>query len=368
MKRAIFPLFLLIVLFLPVCTNADTVYQVIDLGGGYGEARSISDAGQIVGGYSHATLFDPTGNGNNINLGTIGEYGSCAFSINNSGQIVGWVESSFGVWQATLFDPTGAGNNTYLGGKYAYSINNAGQIVGSARDLWSGNTYAVIFDPTGSGNRIYLGSILGFQDSAALSINDNVQVVGYGINLQKPAPGTTPAQFRALLFDSSGNGNNISLGTLPDYTNSYALSINDGGQIVGSVFGSGLFSFYRASLFDPSGNGNNIDLGTLGGDESFAWSINDVGQIVGWAENDQGYHRATLFDPAGGGNNIDLNTLIDPASGWTLEAASCINNSGWIVGAGINPDGEYHAYLLTPEPATLALLGLGVLFLRKRRK
>ena len=60
-------------------------------------------------GIYHATLFDPTGNGNNIALGALGGSGSRASSINNYGQIVG---EDLGV--ATLFDLTGGGNNIDL--------------------------------------------------------------------------------------------------------------------------------------------------------------------------------------------------------------------------------------------------------------
>jgi len=91
-----------------------------------------------------------------------------------------------------------------------------------------------------------------------------------------------------------------------------------------------------------------IDLGTLGGAQSLANSINDAGQIVGQAGSSDGHSRATLFDTTGAGNNIDLNTLIDPASGWTLTSANGINDSGWIVEQGINPQGESHAFLLVP--------------------
>jgi len=52
-----------------------------------------------------------------------------------------------------------------------------------------------------------------------------------------------------------------------------------------------------------------IDLGTLGGNESGAYSINNQGQIVGYAYDSSGNFRATLFDPTGGGKNIDLGTL-----------------------------------------------------------
>jgi len=46
---------------------------------------------------------------------------------------------------------------------------------------------------------------------------------------------------------------------------------------------------------------------------------------------------------------IDLNTLIDPLSGWELLDGSDINDAGQITGQGLIND-EYHAYLLTPVP------------------
>lgn len=150
---------------------------------------------------------------------------------------------------------------------------------------------------------------------------------------------------RATLFDPTGAGNNIDLGTLGGAA-SWANCINDAGQIVGTAYNSQ--HVYHSTLFDLTGDGNNIDLGTLGGEKSQACSINDAGQIVGSADNSQGDGRATLFDPTGAGNNIELNTLIDPASGWILKYASDINNSGWIVGGGRNPQGEEHAFLLVP--------------------
>jgi uncharacterized membrane protein len=206
-----------------------------------------------------------------------------------------------------------------------------------------------LFDPTGAGSNIDLGT-LGGDSSQAWSINDAAQIVG-------------TADGRATLFDLTGAGSNLDLGTLGGDL-SAASSINEAGQIAGRARNSQGRS--RATLFDATGAGNNIDLGTLGGGESEALSINDAGQITGGAEDTQGGWRATLFDPAGAGNNIDLNNLIDPASSWTLVSAYDINASGWIVGKGTNPQGEKHAFLLVPEPATFALLSLGILCLRKR--
>ena len=127
-------------------------------------------------------------------------------------------------------------------------------------------------------------------------------------------------------------------------------------------------------LFDETGGGQNINLGSLSGyTSSWANSINDNGQIVGACFNDSSGSNglATLFDPTGGGNNIDLNTtLINPLSGWTLREAMSINENGWIVGYMYKSGVDYHAFLLTPvpEPATLLLLTFGGLMLRNRRK
>src|SRR6185436_17582276 len=79
---------------------------------------------------------------------------------------------------------------------------------------------------------------------------------------------------------------------------------------------------------------------------------------------------------------VDLNTLIDPASGWTLIAASAISNTGWIGGRGtFDPDGPggqepYERLFLmqvpaaVPEPSTgvLIVIGLANIALVSRRR
>jgi probable HAF family extracellular repeat protein len=164
----------------------------------------------------------------------------------------------------------------------------------------------------------------------------------------------------ACIFDSTGRGANIDLGTLPGGYESCANAINEMGQIVG-------YSDTTACLFDATGGGMNINLGSLGGTYgSSANAINDKGQIVGGAYNSSGLNRACLFDPTGRGNNIDLNTLIAPSSGWSLTVACGINNNGWIVGSGTY-NGNATSFLLTPEPATLLLFGFAGLALRRKR-
>jgi uncharacterized membrane protein len=337
-------LFATLLIFLTFNGSAQAYRPVIDLGTlpGYnysGFALSINDIGQIVGyvvkapGDYRACLFDPTGGGANINLGALGGGfdSSTAEFINNNSHIVGSATYPSYYDRACLFDSTGGGVNIDLGGgnySVARSINDSGQIVGHA-----GPGYAYLFDPTGGGANINLGT------GAAYSINNMGQIVGESFSGQ------------ACLFDSTGQGNNINLGTAGGGKSS-ALSINNIGQIVG-------YEGDYACLFDSTGVGANTHLGI-----GFARSINDIGQIVG----DYADH-AYLFDSTGQGNNIDLNALIDPSSGWTLKTAYGINNSGWIVGEGMNPNGYNRAFLLIPEPSTLLLLGLsGLALLRNRKK
>ena len=60
---------------------------------------------------------------------------------------------------------------------------------------------------------------------------------------------------------------------------------------------------------------------------------------------------------------FDLNSLIALGSGFTLLTAQGISNNGDITGSGIAPNGEGHAFLLTPvpEPCGLVLLGTGAI-------
>ena len=73
---------------------------------------------------------------------------------------------------------------------------------------------------------------------------------------------------------------------------------------------------------------------------------------------------------------IDLNQLLPVNSGWTIDAAYGINDSGAIVGAGTLNGQSYAVELVapssllvgTPEPATLLLGGLGLLAIGSVRR
>jgi probable HAF family extracellular repeat protein len=184
---------------------------------------------------------------------------------------------------------------------------------------------------------------------------------------------TTGGNNHAFLYSG---GIMIDLGTLPGYSSSFAAGINAAGQVVG--YSDTNFSIsYHAFLYS---GGIMTDLGTLGGPFSFAGGINDAGQIVGYSATAGNPNAFPWCSPAcnydaflySGGIMTDLNSLLPANSGWQLEFATAINNSGQIAGTGFI-NGQQHAYLLdtasTPEPTSLALLGAGaalLILIRKR--
>ncbi|SFH34424.1 PEP-CTERM protein-sorting domain-containing protein [Nitrosospira sp. Nsp14] len=158
------------------------------------------------------------------------------------------------------------------------------------------------------------------------------------------------------------------LGTLGG-TSSWAYAINDAGQVAGGAYFPGDANGH-AILW----NGSTLkDLGTLGGGSSEAFAINDSGQVTGWAATTDGAQHAALWN---GTTVTDLNSFLDTSTvnaGWVLTVANGINDHGWIVGDAHNSkSGVDHAFLLAPipEPETYALLlaGLGLVSFMARRR
>jgi probable HAF family extracellular repeat protein len=135
-----------------------------------------------------------------------------------------------------------------------------------------------------------------------------------------------------------------------------AEAINNRGQVVGNAYLPGS-PYQHAVLWS---GGTITDLGSLGA-YSYAASINDSGEIVGttasgksatgdWLQVPFRYAHGTMTDlgQLGQGVMTDLNALLPSNSGWDLQYAMDINNRGQIVGWGLH-DGETRAFLLTPH-------------------
>ena len=338
-------IFLLCAVISPAYAN-DIEFTVTDLGtlgGPVSAANAISQNGIIVG-YAtpNATTNHPflwQGDGPMQDLGLLDPVNGVvgvANSVNSKGQVVGDSDSA-GPGEPTHAFLYNAGGSLVdlgtLGGQssYAYGINESGQICGNAQTasgMWDGVLWTV------GGGTVDLGS--GFLDT---SIN-NQGILG-GV--------ATQSQHAALYNISSGSMS--VLATLSGGTGSQVNALNDTGLAVGEsdVMVDGKASGH-GFVYDIN-TGVLTDLGNPVSPlfESGASGVNDLAQVVGGYQTDAAYDTAAfIWTQAGGMQN--LNNLINPSLGWDLWNASSINNSGEIIGQGVNPQGRIDAVLLTPVP------------------
>lgn len=331
-----------------------------DLGQHYAEPYAVNDGGQVAGvsytasGRRHAFFYDGS---QMIDLSAAaGDFEGVAFGLNDQGQVVGYARveqfsSAFAfVWSALGgFQSLGT-----LGGNesHANAINNAGQVVGEA------------FTADGADHAFLWNTAAGMQDLGALAGDS----VGYAINDHGRAVGrtTVPTGFeRAFVWQSSTGM--FELGTLGG-RHSAAYAVNNLGQVVGEAYTADQGGNHASHAFIWDDSLGMRDLGTLGGEQSVAYGINDQGQVVGDAYDAANVNHAFFYD---GSRMFRLDDLIDPAPGWLLGHARCINDSGQIVVVGSRSAEPWgHALLLTPTPepasALLALFPLTTALRRRR--
>jgi probable HAF family extracellular repeat protein len=284
-------------------------------------AFAINARGQIAGasniansGYFHATRWV---NREPEDLGTLGGTSSGAADINNVGDVVGGAMNDLGYSHAFLFtDEGGMEDLGTLGGKQsgATAINDYGVVVGSS-DMGP-FVPARAFRWTRAAGMQDLGTLPGGPSTYAVDINNKGEIVGAA---------DTPAGTRAVLWTSGGEI--IDLGTLPNSVRySDASAINERGEIVGSSFG-GDSGYVRAVLWTT--NREIVDLGVLPGDvESYAYGINDAGVVVGVSFGRRGY-RSFVWTKDGG---MQALPVLPGADGAFATFAYDINNAGTAAG------------------------------------
>lgn len=270
-------------------------------------------------------------------LGTLGGSASEATDINNGNQVTGTSEvgsqpRAF-MWtpQGGMIDINAVGATTAMFGR---AINDAGQILAEGRSTLRNGVIALRASPPYPTTALDLGK-LGVIDSYVGGINDIGSAVGSSEN-----PGLHP-----FLWISPGPMQDI--GTLTGSNGfGYANGINNATTVVGGSYDAG--GNFRA--FRWTSDAGMVNLGTLGGDQSDARAINQLGDIVGWAETSPGIQHAARW-PAGGGSAIDLGVL----SGRSASRANAINDVGVIAGWSANSSSDTVAVLWLPNGVTKAL-------------
>lgn len=202
------------------------------------------------------------------------------------------------------------------GFSWAHDVNNQGQVVGRTATPAGGGHHAFLWE---AGVMRDLGTLPGGSFSEAYAINDHGQVVGFSTVNQDNCTAFDGC-WHAFLWE---NGTMTDLGALEGHRQSYAYSINNRGQIVGiSSSGDYPSGVWHAVVWE---NGTISDLGEVpGAVNRFARGVNDSGQIVGsW--DDASSANPLLWDR---GSTVALPAL----PGATHSEAYKINDRGLIVG------------------------------------
>ena len=318
---------------------------------------SISLSAHLVSGTDTITIGEL-----NIPLGTLGGKNSSINwnGINDPGDAVGMSETSvpdpngedlcgFGTHLTCLpffwhnghmyALPTVGGNNGQ-----ASAVNNFGQVAGYAENGAVDSTCP----PGITNNRVDLPVMWTKRNAQALpTIGTDPDGVAFGINNQGQTvgySGTCTTANYAVLWENGTATPLADLGT----PGAIAYAINAHNQIVGQAVnseGTPLAAIWQ--------NNTVTALGILlpGDVASFATSINNRGQVVGSSfDSTPGWSHGLLWQ---NGRMYDLNTLFPASSNLYVISASNINESGQIAGmavemAGQNAGNIVHAFLATP--------------------
>ena len=275
------------------------------------------------------TLFDVPGAGF-----------TSGFKINNHNVVVGdWrTDPVTGDFQGftydngaiTVFAPPGDGILTLTRGN-----NDAGTVVGGSFYNTAPRERGFSYDGVSFTEISVPGSVrTGLRD-----INNNGVMTGRA---------RIAGQNVAILYD----GVNVTQISLPGATSNIGEGLNDAGQVVGTAtdaLGQSLAFYYDGA------STTSFAIGAAQCNQ--AWGINNAGDIVGVYTS-----LADCSDAAHGFvRHLGVDYTVDVPGAAQTDVLG-INDDGWITGAYIDANGATHAFIGSPipEPATLALLALGL--------
>ncbi len=326
----------LLLTFTCACLAAERrAYKIIDLGGllntKFAHVTRLNDSGQVVGiSANHAFLWE---NGVMVDLGTLGGDFSLANGINDLGQVVGESKTLGGETHAFLWDHgTMSDLGTSTETSSAQGINNQGEIVGA---ISSKNTRgsAVLWK---NRQRLSLADLAPTgSGSTAFAINANGDVTGVSSGFVSVSGGVV----RAVVWHG---GAVRDIGTLGGM-HSTACALNDLGDVVGWAETP---NHSTDAFLWRDGIMRNLK-SLAGSSESQSFAVNRLVQVVGSSLNSKGESRAVIWE---NGKITDLNNLAAAPGGLVFTRARGINNRGQIlVEVQVRTDGTTRSFLLTPQ-------------------
>lgn len=296
----------------PVTDPTDVEIEVRDLGnvlpGGHARPEAINDRGDVVGWVIRTdgqwAVWWPQDGNPELFLGT--EVQGVAADINNRRQIVGSYSTASGsrgfLWSVD------AGIIDLPAGFFPSAINNRGQIAGTCRDSLTASEACVWED----GRLLRLGRLFETLpiSSGAYDINERGHVTGESNGypyLWTPKQGMRQLSDVVPSRGSALNNHDDVVGSLRAFRpiqafhwerghistldpSSAAMGINERGWVVGTHSTS---SGNKAFLWLP--DDVVIDLPTLGGSAVEPTAINARGEIVGIAQDLQGFGHAVIW-------------------------------------------------------------------------
>jgi probable HAF family extracellular repeat protein len=258
-----------------------------------------------------------------------------ALGINDAGDIVGYYAGTDHVQHGFLFsDGTFTTIDTlFAEAQSAWDINNAGQIVGGYAGI-DGKAHGYVYS---GGNFTILDDPLGPNGTFAMGNNNVDQIVGWfddGTTFNNNAGHA----YKGFIY----SGGSYTTLAHPLGLQTFAYDINDAGQVVGSYYGTDdrlhafIYSNGDFTTIDPPGSGG----------ATAATGINNNGQVLIEAAG----HNYIYYN----GNFSELN---DDPSGVGRTYAVHINDSGLIVGSYYDGTNTLNGFLAVPTPPTVSVSG-----------
>jgi probable HAF family extracellular repeat protein len=286
-------------------------------------------------------------------------------AINNTGQIAGgaflWTPTGAGYSQNRVADLPIAGTGTTLDGLgwtnvQATALNDGGGIVcsGVSPERDSNGValyYACLLLPTGAGD--YALTPIPSDGATIFTLNEDTRTFDPVTGAQT---GGHAPQLTARLLNASGvwqwalwewDGFGGQVKRWLDAPFNQGRGLNDRQEVVD--WGSrGTINLPAPAYGLPAGN---TALGTLGGNSSWSYGLNNVGQAVGSSTNKSGFGLAFIWTD---GKIVDLNTRLSNPKNWTLTRAAGITDlptraQNYIIGNGTHRTSSV-GFVLRPNP------------------